>query len=287
MQLNSILKFVIATIFILLGGYHLINAQTIQYDLISCGISNWVFSLLLYYLLVSLEITFGVLLLFNKGSKFIKIPLIIYLAIISIFTIISGITTNFILHYNYWGNALLPFALIVLIFGTQKIIYVTKTRNWVILVSFFTFFGISFAFNPIYVEDYMNTTPLSHIYPQIESDVVSFLEKKKALNSKYTFVSFLSTSCHSCVEMAKKLYTAHLNSDETKLLFIFSDTEDNIHLFLEYLHINNVDYLNIQEGKFSYLCQSRTPFSYFIENNAVTGRWTTYDLTYFDLDKIF
>lgn len=288
MQLNRILKFVIAAIFILLGGYHLINAQTIQYDLISCRISNWVFSPLLYYLLVSLEMSFGVLLLFKKSSKFIDILLIIYLAIISVSTIISGIKTSFIVHYNYLGNALLPFTLTVLIISSKKILNPTKAKKWISILSFVIFIGVAFVFNPIYQEDYAIITTPTHTDSKITDDLETFLtENDLLLKQKNLLVSFLSPSCPSCIETAKKIYVSQFRKSKTNALFIFSDTEDNIRIFISFFHLEGIKYLNISKGKFNYFSDSRTPCSYFLKNKKVVNRWFGYHLNYIELDKIF
>lgn len=286
MQLIRILNIVIASIFILLGFYHLLNAQVIQYDLVACGITNWVFSLLFYYLLVSLELTFGTLLFFKRNSKVIDILLVSYLAIISAFTMYSKIHTNFIIQYNFWGNVLLPFALIALIASSKKILKPTPVRRWISALSFIIFVGLSFAFNPIYLEDYGFYSLETSTDPKISSDLEFFSEEQGLFKTTNNLVvSFLTTGCHTCIETAKRLYITHLKTKKTEVIFIFSDTENNIRLFMDFFHFEGIKYLNISEGKFNYFSRSKTPCSYFLQNKKVVSQRIGYH-SYIDLDKI-
>lgn len=285
-KIRRIFNILVGILFITIGIIQLFNAQTIQYNFVDLGLTNWFFSTFFYWIVVSLELSFGFLLLIQKDSKYTASVFALTIFYILIQTITSEAKSSFLFKYNDWPNILLLIFMITIITSHLIRTKVNKIKWWAMAILITVNLGISFAFNPIYVEDYTANIKLTDINKKIESDLVIYLNEKGVLNEKFIFVSFLSSNCPTCIETAKKINVTNSVKEDTKFIFIFSDTEENVDNFMSYLEIRNIETLNIPKGKFLYLCQSRTPVSYLIEKQNVIKRWAGNQLRYKDLDQL-
>ncbi len=232
-------------------------------------------------LIISVELTLGVLLLLNVYTKkviFINILLLAIFSLYLIYLLIIGNNENcHCLGAEFKLNPLESLLKNIIILGLSILLYY-KNISWCFRLSkiiFILLLLLSFSIPVILMPpDFLFQKRFSNNYAK-EFDI-SLIENKEYNNPKIEFskgkkiICFFSMKCKYCKLAAKKISIISDKIEyENDILYIFYGKEENISSFWEESQSKKFPYLVIPFDDFFKISGSRVPSIFYTENGKM------------------
>lgn len=267
----KIIRVTIGSIFIFSGIIKLFPIEIFEIQFVFGNGISWILTPIVSRLLISLEITLGVLLILNFWTKKIIIPF----SCILLFVFTTLLTYQLIVHGNQKNcgcfGSLLPFNTYESIFKNlilfSGLYFISQKNEWIsrlkgVSVIIYTLFTIIlFLLYPV-----PNITNYNKPTKHTKSLEANFLKKinQPQLQKGEHLILFLSTTCKHCKSLTKKLSLVKevKNVIPVHLFFLENKNTSSIETFFKetnssfpYTVLTAHDFFPITKGKTPYILQ--------------------------------
>lgn len=290
------LSVILGLFFIISGISKIFPIEPFEFIFVEKGIFSWVIASFAARIIIAIEISLGLLLIFNQYVRFTTVSILILLSVFSIFILYDllilgnnsdcgcmGTWLKFTNTQSLLKNFLLLFSTIIV----YKFSSISWSKWWItaliILAPVVTIFIINtvtfsheFVYNPdekveIEFEKFSNITN--------ENDTINFKKGNR-------LIAFFSSQCPHCKIAAQKIELMNKKMKLPPITFVFLGRDSTITKFREetkstlpYIRTEDIDLFFNQTN-------SVVPCIYYLENGIVKNRWYEYYVIEKDIEKI-
>lgn len=283
--------------FIFSGYTKLYPIEPFEYTFVDLGFINWQIAPFVARLLIGLEFSIGLLLLFNVNLHKIAYKLGITVLLLFCLYLILLITLS-----GNQGNCgcfgsyikMTPFEALMknfILLGLFFLLYryhsgweLKDGLRYLVTVSFLVAFSFPFVLNPVelnYSEAYLNK-PENNFKLELDSlyNNASLNVPPKNLSQGKHIISFMSLTCPHCRIAANKIRIIHERNPAIPFYFVLNGDVEKLKPFFENTHTEDIPHCILLGRNFVYLAGTNMPAIYMIHNSIVE-----HELNYIDLDQ--
>ena len=295
------LSFLLGTIFIFSALSKYYPIEPFEFTIVETGLISWKISLILARIIIALELTIGILLLFGYHLKLVLKITIIVLLIFTLHLLYTILTKGNIGDCGCFGELLpmTPFQGIIknILLLILALILNQSKYNWQLKFKHLAFYVFTasnifiFSQNAVdftYSSNYLNKPfenfklSLDTIYNTPSYEKIG--KPSKDIRKEKMILEFFSSSCEHCRIAAKKFAVIKKLNPQIPLYFFINGDDDDINQFKFKTNINDIPSSKLNGETFIQLAGLQLPVIYYYNKGIVEKQVDYYTLEQYHIE---